>query len=106
MVLLMSSQKFLDESIVKKKMEQSERWIHISPPFFHEGAVRSVLLDGHHSLAASLRLGELPLIDLIDDDAEVHLLYDDDIQSFFDWHKNDSEWYEIFKLSIDLEPVN
>lgn len=105
---LISSQQYLNESIVFKKMQQVERWIHISPAFMHQGKLKAVLLDGHHSLEASKRLGQEPKIDVIDeeDGAEIELLFQDEIEWFLEWNKNDDDYYEIYTLHGDFEPVN
>lgn len=108
MLTLISSQRYLNEEIVRLKMLRNERWIHITPAFNHDGKLKAVLLDGHHSLEASKRLGEVPKIDIVteEDGAEVELLYQDEVEWFLDWNKNESEYYEIYALSGDFEPVN
>ncbi|MFM2668630.1 hypothetical protein AAFX24_28205 [Vibrio mediterranei] len=108
MLTLISSQRYLNESIVLNKMKRDERWIHISPAFIHEDKLKAVVLDGHHNLEASKRLGEVPFIDVVDDEdgCEIELLYQNEIEWFLDWNKNEAEYYEIFSLDGSFEPVN
>ncbi len=106
---VISSQRFLDESIVLQKMARVERWIHLSPPFLHDGALKSVLLDGHHNLEASKRLTEIPNLDFVfdeDDACSIDLLLEGEIDWFLEWNKGDDEYFEIYHLEGDFEAVN
>lgn len=107
-VTVISSQTFRDESIIKEKMALPENWIHLSPPFIHDGIVKAVLMDGHHSLSASTRLSRDPLISFVEDEFldGSELLFNDEIKWFLDWNKNDADWHAVITLEIECEPVN
>jgi len=108
MLSIISSQHYLNESIVAEKMKGGRFLIHISPPFIHRGHVKAVLLDGHHSLEAAKRLGQLPHVDVVDDEdcSGLELIYQGDIDWFLEWSKGDSDYYEIFTLDGEYHPVN
>ncbi|MBD0788195.1 hypothetical protein HUO09_17710 [Vibrio sp. Y2-5] len=108
MLTIISSQRYVNESIVLSKMKRNERWIHISPVFIHEGKLKAVLLDGHHSLEASKRLGKVPKVDIVDEEAgcEIELLHQNEVDWFLAWNQNDSEYYETYTLDGDFHPVN
>lgn len=108
MLSIISSQHYLNESIVAEKMKSGRFLIHISPPFIHRGHVKAVLLDGYYSLEAAKRLGQLSHVDVVDheDCCGLELIYQGDIDWFPDWNKGDSDYYEIFTLDGEYHPVN
>lgn len=85
---LVSAQRFRNEEIIVEKMNSDEDFIVWIVP------VRGmrVVVDGHHALAASLRLGEMPRIAVCvercfaDDEDEEEWLADQAARGGSDWH--------------------
>jgi len=57
---VITSQHFLDEDIVNRKIAAKDFDVTLSPPFEIDGKQYQVILDGHHSLEAARRTGSDP----------------------------------------------
>ncbi|MFZ7136645.1 hypothetical protein ACLSZP_09595 [Avibacterium avium] len=94
---LISSQRFIDEEIVKNKIENEDFDVQVSPIFEFEGETYRVVLDGHHSYAAAKQMGVEPIFceqDCTDNDT-IGLLEDGNVEDFLAVQQNDSDWYDI-----------
>jgi len=56
-----SSQHYLDESIVVSKIQACDFEVLVSPAFSFDGQEIRVVLDGHHSFAAAQEAGVSPV---------------------------------------------
>lgn len=57
---IITHQRFLNEKIVAVKMLNRDFTVNVTPEFEDEGKKYRMVIDGHHSLAAAVRLGERP----------------------------------------------
>lgn len=57
---LVTSQEYLNQDIVNKKILDRDFDVQVSPEFQHNGRPMRVILDGHHSLAAAIKAGVEP----------------------------------------------
>ena len=59
---LLTNQTYLNDDIVRQKMVTRDFVVHVTPEFADVGTGKKyrVVIDGHHSLAAALRLGVQP----------------------------------------------
>ena len=55
-----SSQRYIDESIVAEKIAAEDFEVMVSPVFEIDGEEYRVILDGHHSHAAAMASGSTP----------------------------------------------
>lgn len=53
---LVTYQKFLDENIVNEKIAAMDFTVNVTPEFEDEGKKYRMIIDGHHSLAAAVRM--------------------------------------------------
>lgn len=60
-MIIISSQRHLNESIVEDKRANKDYDVIISPEFEIEGETYAVVIDGHHSLAAAKKDGTEPV---------------------------------------------
>lgn len=70
--MIISSQRHLDENIVAQKIVAEDFEVMLSPSFVIDGETYQIVLDGHHSLAASKQAGVSPtfwIADASDHDA-------------------------------------
>jgi hypothetical protein len=92
---LISSQRYIDDEIVAKKIEAQDFEVQVSPTFEYEGEEYQVILDGHHSFAAAIEAGVEP--ELIEQTATendiIGLLNMGDVESFMRAAQMDSSWY-------------
>lgn len=58
--MIISSQRYLDESIVDEKIAAEDFEVMLSPAFDIDGETYQVILDGHHSFAAAKQAGVTP----------------------------------------------
>lgn len=96
-VITISSQRFLDDEIVAEKVRHSDFEVAVSPAFEIDGVSYRVVLDGHHSLAASREAGTAPVFceyDATDND-KVAVLNRGDIETFLELAYVDSDYYDI-----------
>ncbi|NCN44078.1 MAG: hypothetical protein GW898_10790 [Thiomicrospira sp.] len=109
-IIVISSQAYLNESIVEDKISKGVDGIYLSPPFVHKGIVKAVLLDGHHTLEACKRQNIKPQHHFIDDDLVdgLELLFSDEIEWYLDWAKGEveTEWYPTYRLYENIDPIN
>lgn len=102
-VIIISSQRYLNDEIVAEKIAEEDFEVSVSPVFEFDGKLLQVVLDGHHSLAAAKESGVLPLYvesDSTDDD-RVSLLEQGNIDDFFAYVSMDSDWYDI-ETGLDI----
>lgn len=95
--MIISSQRYLDENIVKEKIENKDFTVSLSPVFEVEGIEYQAILDGHHSLEAAKITGSDPVfveMDGIDSD-HISLLVDGKIDDFLTVCHIDDNWYDI-----------
>lgn len=60
-MITVSSQRFLDDAIVERKVEDGDFEVLVSPEFEFDGQAMRVVLDGHHSFAAAKQAGTSPV---------------------------------------------
>ena len=96
-ITIISSQNYIDDDIVTEKIDNNDYEVLISPSFEIDGKFYSVLLDGHHSLAAARASGVEPVIEkaTIQDDHNISLLEDGLIDDYLEVHYIDTDWYDI-----------
>lgn len=92
-----SSQRYIDDSIVKAKREAADYEVFVSPSFEIDGDEFRVVLDGHHSLAAAREDGEEPVF--IEYSASEHdaicLLESGDLEGFLQATHMGDDYYNI-----------
>jgi hypothetical protein len=96
MATIISSQRYLDDSIVDAKRDAADYECVVSPLFQIDGEQYKVLLDGHHSYAAAVADGVAPVLvtaDATDHDA-VSLL-DADVGLFLEAVHMGSDYYDL-----------
>lgn len=57
---IITHQRFLDDSIVQRKIADRDFTVNVTPPFYDQGKQYCMVIDGHHSLAAAVRTGNSP----------------------------------------------
>jgi hypothetical protein len=94
---VISSQEFLDEDIVQRKIDDGDFDVTVSPEFDVDGDKYRVILDGHHSLAAAKESGNKPNFKEASsrDDDKVALLEDGNIEAFLETAYVDSDYRNI-----------
>lgn len=95
-MIRISSQRYLDDSIVQAKREARDYVVTISPEFEVDGVVMQAVLDGHHSLAAAKADGVAPLYveATVHEDDRIALL-DHSVDAYLEVCYTDSDWYDI-----------
>jgi hypothetical protein len=89
-----SSQKYLDDSIVAAKRAAADYGVSLVPVTL-DGDDYLVVCDGHHSLAAAKADGEEPDFTVLDRSNELCQHARRDPQGFMASHQHDAEWYDI-----------
>jgi hypothetical protein len=88
---LISSQAFLDDEIVEKKISDCDFVVAITPVMVIDGEEYQAIIDGHHSLAAARLAGVEPdfvVYDATDDD-RIGL----DTEDYLEAAWMDTDWY-------------
>lgn len=92
---LISSQRFLDDATVAKKLDAEDYDVFLSPEFEVDGELMQVIQDGHHSFAAAKKAGVAP--NFIEQSAtendKIGLLLRGDIEGFLEASYMDSPYY-------------
>ena len=92
-----SSQRYIDESIVDQKIDAQDFIVAVSPVFEFDGQQFRVVMDGHHSLAAAREAGVEP--EFVEQDAsendKIGLLDDGKLEDFMELAWIDSDWYDV-----------
>ncbi|NRA92429.1 MAG: DUF1073 domain-containing protein [Psychroserpens sp.] len=60
---LITSQNFLDQDIVDRKIEDKDYVVQISPEFKVDGKKYRLVMDGHHSFAAAMQSDKMPVFE-------------------------------------------
>ena len=97
METIISSQRYVDDSIVAAKQASSDFEVSLSPAFDLDGETYRVVLDGHHALAAAKLAGVEPtyaVLSAADHDA-ICLLDDGKVDDFLEAIYMDSDYYDI-----------
>lgn len=98
MVKTISSQRFIDDSIVADKIASDDFDVIVSPVFtLEDGTEVRVILDGHHSYHAAIEAGEQPEFieaSTRDHDA-VGLILDGRIDEFLEVTHMGSDYYDV-----------
>jgi hypothetical protein len=95
--IIISSQRYLDETIVEEKRNNEDYNVTVSPAFEVDGINYQIVMDGHHSLAAAKLDGiepEYTIATLQTSDA-IALLEDNKIEDFLEVQYIDSSYYEV-----------
>lgn len=92
-----SSQRYIDESIVEEKIHNSDFTVYVSPSFEIDGEGYRVVMDGHHSMEAAKATGNKPVfIELDAQDSDKVLMLDrGNVEGFLEQAWMDSDWYDI-----------
>lgn len=100
---LISSQRYLDRSIVAKKIKAKDFKVRVTPSFALNGEKVRAITDGHHALEAAIRSGNKPAFitdTVLTNDRIAHLkrgAVDDYLEAAY----HDSPWY-WFSNKVDL----
>ena len=93
---IISSQRYLDDEIVKAKIAARDFVVKLSPEFIVDGETYQTVIDGHHSYAAAIEAGVSPVFIIASerDDDRICLL-DSSVDDYLEASYVDSDWYEI-----------
>lgn len=94
--MIISSQRFLQDEIVKIKRESRDYVVTLTPEFEYDGLIFQAVTDGHHSLAAAREDGVEPEYRVVSakDDDRIALL-ETSIDDYLEVCQMDSDWYDI-----------
>lgn len=96
--MIISSQRYLDPSIVADKLLTADFTVSVTPEFYLEGvgSVRAII-DGHHSYAAANEAGVAPtLVELTaTENDRIALLDAGDVINYLEAAYHDSDWYDL-----------
>lgn len=96
-MILISSQRYIDEGIVAEKMAAEDFEVLVSPTFQYDDQAFRVVLDGHHSLAAAKEAGATPVFvvaDSTDHDA-IGLLENGEAEDFLSVVHLGDDYYNV-----------
>lgn len=95
--MMISSQRYLDDSLVAEKIVNEDYNVLVSPVFVVDGEEYQVILDGHHSLAAAKQAGAEPVFVVADcsDSDNVGLIEAGKIDDFLVACHIDDNYYNI-----------
>lgn len=96
-IMIITSQRYIDEEIVKEKLAAEDFEVMLSPSFEIDGEIYQVILDGHHSWHAAKAAGVEPsywVAECCDHDA-IGLLDQGKEELFLETVWMDSEYYDI-----------
>lgn len=97
MAIIISSQRYINDSIVSSKIAAEDFEVSLSPAFGVDGLTVQVVLDGHHSLAAAKAAGVAPsyiVADATDHDA-VALIARGEIEDFLAVTHMGDDYYNV-----------
>jgi len=104
MTQIISSQRYLEDEIIKEKIESEDFEVLVSPKFDIDGETYQVIIDGHHSYHAAIKTGNTPIYTVAscqDSDNVAILEYDNDPERFLETAYIDSDYYDI-ETDIDI----
>ena len=92
---LISSQRYIDDDVVQKKVQAKDFTVHVSPPFKVGNETLQVIQDGHHAFAAAKEAGQKPnfVQQTARDNDRIELLKKGAIDDFLEASYVDSPWY-------------
>ena len=95
--MIISSQHYLDDDIVNAKRAEKDYAVMVSPEFTVDGETYSVVLDGHHSLAAARIDGVDPefVVASPSEADTVGLLEDGAVDDFLVVSWMDGDYYDV-----------
>ena len=94
--MIISSQRYIDDETVAKKIDAADYVVFVSPEFEVDDMTVQVVLDGHHSLAAAKIAGVEPeyrVMTAMDHDAIG--IEQEDPEAFLEITYMDSDYYDI-----------
>ncbi len=69
--VLLTNQRYLSEETITQKMVAGDFEVQVTPAFVAAGGTYRVIIDGHHSLQAAIRMGAAPvLVEAVPDDSD------------------------------------
>lgn len=93
---IISSQRYIDDTIVASKIVASDFTVLVSPAFSIDGETYRVVLDGHHSLAAATEAGVAPdFSEATSQDHDAIYLLQTDPDQFLIATRLDSDYYDV-----------
>lgn len=100
---LISSQRFLDRSIVAQKIRDQIFDVHVTPSFSLDGRDVRAITDGHHALEAAIKSGNTPnfIQQTARENDRIGMLNNGSIDDYLQAAYHDSPWYD-FATKIDL----
>ena len=95
--LIISSQRYLDEDTVARKMADKDFEVTLSPVFEADGRRMQVVMDGHHALEAAKRAKAAPqyVVQNATENDRVALLNRGKVDDFLEAAYHDAPWYEV-----------
>ncbi len=96
-MITISSQRYLDDSVVAQKLADNDFEVLVSPVFEHDGMIMRVVVDGHHSLAAAKLAGVEPKFYTVDsrDVDNVQMIEDGLFSDYLEATWIDSDYYNV-----------
>ena len=97
MIILISSQRYIDDEIVAQKIINQDFTVQISPIFTVEDDQYIAIMDGHHSYHAAIEAGVEPEYyeQNVTENDNISLLENGEIDYFLESCYVDSDWYNI-----------
>jgi len=94
---LISSQRYIDDGVVAKKIAAKDFDVQVSPEFIVDGEKLIAIVDGHHSLAAANNAGVRPrfIVQTARDNDTIGLINNGLIDDFLESSYVDSPWHYI-----------
>ena len=96
-IMTISSQRYLNDEIVEKKLAEGDFVVFVSPVFACDDKSLRVVMDGHHSFAAARMAGVEPTYVEHDasDNCAIAVLQRGDIADFLEMCDYGDEYYDI-----------
>lgn len=95
MSILISSQRYIDDSIVESKIASADYTVSVSPVFEIDGIKYQVLIDGHHSFAAAALSGVEPIVKVLTERDHDAVALIDDISEFLTAVYMGDDYYDV-----------
>lgn len=92
-----SSQRHLDFDIVEEKKANKDYTVHVTPVFSVDGEEFRAIVDGHHSFAAAMDMGEdVNFVEVTASEDDRVSLLDNNVDDYLEAAYMDSEWYDVY----------
>ena len=95
--MIITSQHYLDDTIVDAKISANNFEVFVSPMFEIDGDEYQVIIDGHHSFAAAMKCGVTPIITTmtVKDHDAIEFIKNGDVTGFLDvMHMGEGEYID------------